>query len=111
MGTYHFHGNVEGPGNYGDHGVVNIGPQHQDDPARTLRLAAELARWLRDEGAAGDRVDAARTLHGELERAGEERRAPEPGLIRRCLQTITVGLGAGSGALALAREITALLGG
>lgn len=113
MGTYHFHGNIEGgAGNFGDHGVINIShPQDRDDAARTLRLATELARWLRDEGAAPDRIGAAQTLQGELEQAGQESRAPEPGLIRRCLETITLGLGAGSGALALARELTGLLGG
>ncbi|MCX5375197.1 hypothetical protein [Streptomyces sp. NBC_00091] len=110
MGTYHFHGNINGPGNYGDGGVINIG-QQEDDAARVLRLAAELAGWLRSEGAAQDRIDAAQTLRGELEQAGQERRAPEPGLIRRCLETITLGLGAGSGGLALAQQISALLAG
>ncbi|MFG2621922.1 hypothetical protein ACGFXC_30335 [Streptomyces sp. NPDC048507] len=65
----------------------------------------------REDGAAPDRIDAARTLRGELARAGEDCRAPEPGVIRRCLETISLGLGAGSGALAPAREITGLLPG
>lgn len=109
MGTYHFHGDVNGPGNYGDHGVINIG-REEDAAARVLPLAAELARWLTEQGAAPERIDAARTLRGELERAGEEQRAPEPGLVRRSLETITLGLAAGSGGLALVQQISALLG-
>ncbi|MGE7390149.1 hypothetical protein ACQKM2_32190 [Streptomyces sp. NPDC004126] len=109
MGTYNFHGNVNGPGNYGDHGVINIGPE--EDAARVLRLAAELARWLTDRDAGPERVEAAHALRGELEEAGRERRAPEPGLVRRSLETITLGLGAGSAGLALAQQISALLGG
>ncbi|MEU8772531.1 hypothetical protein [Streptomyces sp. NPDC048606] len=112
MGTYHFHGDVNGPGNYGDHGVIHIGrAPDEDDAARVLRLAAELARRLDEEGAAEEGVEAARILNDELEEAGREHRAPEPGLIRRCLETVTLGLGAGSGALALTRELTLLLGG
>lgn len=110
MGTYHFHGNVNGPGNYGDHGVINIG-REEDDAARVLRLAAELACWLAARNAGPERIDAVRTLRGELEEAGREQRAPEPGLVRRSLETITLGLGAGSVGLALAQQISALLGG
>lgn len=63
-----------------------------------------------DAGAAPERLDAARALHGELDRAGREGRAAEPGLIRRSLETITLGLAAGSTGLALAQEISHLLG-
>ncbi|MFE2322506.1 hypothetical protein ACFXD5_00995 [Streptomyces sp. NPDC059385] len=108
MATYNFNGNVNGPANFGDNGTINIG--RQDGAEQTLRLAAELARWLRAEGADQDRLDAARTLHGELEQAGREQRAAEPGVVRRALETITLGLGAGSTGLALAQEITRLLG-
>ncbi|WP_405528311.1 hypothetical protein OG592_10265 [Streptomyces avidinii] len=108
MSTYHFHGNVSGPNNIGDHGTINIG--EQDTAARTLRLAAELAQWLRAEGAGPERLDAAQALRGELERAGQEGRPAEPGLIRRSLETVTLGLGAGSAGLALAQEISRLLG-
>ncbi|MGW6848022.1 hypothetical protein ACWGCK_04570 [Streptomyces virginiae] len=108
MSTYNFHGNVSGPNNIGDHGTINIG--QQDTAAQTLSLAAELARWLRAEGASQDRLDAAQALRGELDRAGQEGRAAEPGLIRRSLETITLGLGAGSTGLALARELGRLLG-
>ncbi|RST05902.1 hypothetical protein EF910_12175 [Streptomyces sp. WAC07149] len=109
MGTYHFHGNVNGPGNYGDHGVINTGPE--GDAARALRLAAELARWLTDRDAGPERLDAAHALRGELEEAGREQRAPEPGLVRRSLEAITLGLGAGSVGLALAQQISDLIGG
>lgn len=108
MSTYNFHGNVTGPGNFGDNGTINIG--QQDTAERTLRLAAELAQWLRAEGAAQDRLDAAQALHGELDRAGQEGRAAEPGVVRRALETITLGLGAGSTGLTLAQEIARLLG-
>ncbi|MFJ3877496.1 hypothetical protein ACIPW5_08575 [Streptomyces sp. NPDC090077] len=111
MGTYHFHGNVNGPGNYGDHGVINTGREEDDDAARVLRLAAELAGWLAARDAGPERIDAADALRGELEEAGREQRAPEPGLVRRSLETITLGLGAGSAGLALAQQISVLLGG
>ncbi|WP_330299197.1 hypothetical protein [Streptomyces sp. NBC_00503] len=108
MGTYNFHGDITGPGNYGDNGTINIG--QQDTAAQTLRLAAELAQWLRSAGADQAQLDAAQTLHGELDRAGREQRAAEPGVVRRALETITLGLGAGSTGLALAQELTRLLG-
>lgn len=107
MSTYNFHGNISGPGNFGDNGTINIG--QQDTAAQIVRLAAELAQWLRAEGAAEERLAAARTLHAELERAEQERRAAEPGVVRRALETVTLGLGAGSTGLALAQEITRLL--
>lgn len=108
MSTYNFHGNVTGPGNFGDNGTINIG--QQDTAAQTLRLAAELAQWLRAEGAGPAQLAAAQTLREELDQAGRERRAAEPGLVRRSLETITLGLGASSTGLALAQEISRLLG-
>ncbi|MEU9179068.1 hypothetical protein AB0C90_19830 [Streptomyces sp. NPDC048550] len=107
MGTFNFNEKVTA-GIIGDNGTINIG--QQDTAAETLRLAAELAQWLRDQGAAQERITAAETLRGELDRAAQERRAAEPGVIRRSLETITLGLGAGSGGLALAQEISRLLG-
>ncbi|MFK0048476.1 hypothetical protein ACIQU4_31190 [Streptomyces sp. NPDC090741] len=107
MGTFNFNGDVNA-GIIGDNGTINIG--QQDAAAETLRLAAELARWLRDQGAAPSRIEAADVLRGELDRAAQERRAAEPGVIRRSLETITLGLGVGSGGLALAQEISRLLG-
>ncbi|MER6446182.1 hypothetical protein DEJ51_26340 [Streptomyces venezuelae] len=108
MSTYNFHGNVSGTNNIGDHGTINVG--QQDTAGQTLRLAAELALWLRAQGAAPERIDAAQALHAELDRAGQEGRAAEPGLIRRSLETVTLGLGAGTTGLALAQEISRLLG-
>ncbi|WP_374776385.1 hypothetical protein OG756_30080 [Streptomyces sp. NBC_01310] len=108
MSTYNFHGNITGPGNFGDNGTINIG--QQDTAAQTLRLAAELAQWLRAEGAGQAQLDAARTLREELDQAGRERRTAEPGVVRRALETVTLGLGAGSTGLALAQEISRLLG-
>ncbi|MER7466502.1 hypothetical protein [Streptomyces sp. NPDC097981] len=108
MGTFNFNGNVNA-GIIGDNGTVNVNVGQQDTAAETLRLAAELARWLRDQGAAPERIEAADTLHGELDRAAQQRRAVEPGVVRRALETITLGLGVGSGGLALAQEIGRLL--
>ncbi|MFK0252173.1 hypothetical protein [Streptomyces sp. NPDC090445] len=108
-GNYTFNGNINGPANFGDNGVINVG--QQDAAERTLRLATQLAQWLRDEGAAPARVEAAEVLRGELDRAVQERRPAEPGLIRRSLETITLGLGAGSSGFTLAQEISRLLTG
>ncbi|MFB6805948.1 hypothetical protein [Streptomyces sp. NPDC056387] len=106
MGTFNFNEKVTA-GIIGDHGTVNVG--QQDGAAQTLRLAAELARWLREQDADPGRIRAADDLHGELDRAAQQGRPAEPGLIRRSLETITLGLGAGSGGLALAQEISRLL--
>ncbi|MET9882865.1 hypothetical protein ABZZ20_06795 [Streptomyces sp. NPDC006430] len=108
MGTFNFNGNVTA-GAIGDNATVNVG--RQDTAAETLRLAADLARWLRDEGASREQIAAAETLRGELDRAAQERRAAEPGVVQRSLEIITLGLGAGSGGLALAQEISRLLTG
>ncbi|MEV6579646.1 hypothetical protein AB0M92_15980 [Streptomyces sp. NPDC051582] len=108
MGTFNFNGDVNA-GIIGDHGTINVG-QQGGGAAETLRLAAELAQWLRDQGAAPGRIEAADVLRGELDRAAREGRPTEPGVIRRSLETITLGLGVGSGGLALAQEISRLLG-
>lgn len=108
MGTFNFNKDVNA-GIIGDNGTINIG-QQDGGAAQTLRLAAELAQWLRDQGAAPGRIEAADVLHGELGRAAQEGRPAEPGVIRRSLETITLGLGVGSGGLALAQEIGRLLG-
>ncbi|MGW8784324.1 hypothetical protein ACWGNM_40530 [Streptomyces sp. NPDC055796] len=108
MGTFNFNGDVNA-GIIGDHGTINVG-QQDGGAAQTLRLAAELAQWLRDQGAAPGRIEAAEALHGELDRAAQEGRPAEPGVIRRSLETITLGLGVGSGGLVLAQEISRLLG-
>ncbi|MEU9799763.1 hypothetical protein [Streptomyces sp. NPDC051000] len=109
MSTYNFHGDINGPAVYGDHATLNIGDP--ETAARTLRLAGELALWLKSEGAPQDRIDAAETLRAELDRAARERCSVEPGLVRRCLETVTLGLGAGSTGLVLAQEITRLFAG
>ncbi|MFD0269078.1 hypothetical protein ACFVGY_21275 [Streptomyces sp. NPDC127106] len=108
-GNYTFNGNVNGPANFGDNGVINVG--QQDTAAQTLHLATQLAQWLRDQGAAPARIEAAEVLRGELDRAAQERRPAEPGLIRRSLETITLGLGAGSSGFTLAQEIGRLVTG
>ncbi|MFF4850202.1 hypothetical protein [Streptomyces sp. NPDC001194] len=107
MGTFNFNRDVNA-GIIGDNGTINIG--QQEGAAQTLRLAAELAQWLRDQGAAPARIEAADVLRAELDQAAQERRPAEPGVIRRSLETITLGLGVGSGGLALAQEISRLLG-
>ncbi len=109
-GTYNFNGNISGPTNIGENNVINIG-QQQDTAAQTLHLATQLAQWLREQGATTAQIDAAEVLRGELDRAAQERRAAEPGLIQRSLQTIGLGLGAGSTGLSLAQEIGRLLTG
>ncbi|XXZ52047.1 hypothetical protein AAGT00_30125 [Streptomyces cavourensis] len=49
-------------------------------------------------------------MRGELVRAGEEGRPADRGRIRQALETLTVGLAAGSGGIALAQDIGRLVG-
>ena len=108
MATYNFHGDINGPGNFGERGVITIG--RQEPATDVLRLAADLVQRLHAEGAEQPRIEAADTLCAELDQAAGEGRSADPGLVRRALETITLGLAASSGALALAQEISRLLG-
>ncbi|MGP2440635.1 hypothetical protein [Streptomyces sp. JW3] len=106
MSTYNFHGNISGPANFGDHGRIEI--NHGPDPAAVLALADRLVERLRGEqpALAAD----AEVIQGELMRAGQEGRAADRGRIRAALETIGVGVAAGSGSLALAQELGRALG-
>ncbi|MEU6867167.1 hypothetical protein ABZ924_28640 [Streptomyces sp. NPDC046876] len=109
-GTYNFNGSINGPTNIGENNVINIG--QQDTAAQTLQLATRLVGWLREQDTATPtQIHAAEVLRGELDRAAQERRAAEPGLIQRSLQTITLGLGAGTTGLTLAQELGRMLTG
>ncbi|MEV5240431.1 hypothetical protein AB0K89_15210 [Streptomyces cinnamoneus] len=108
MSTFNFHGEISGPGNFGDGGKIEI-HHHGATPAEALRLAAELARQLRAEGRAV-LAEQADVVHGELVRAGQEQRSVDPGRVRRALETISTGLTTGSAGLALAQELGRVIG-
>ncbi|WP_320776924.1 hypothetical protein [Streptomyces sp. CRN 30] len=106
MSTFNFHGDIKGPSNFGDHGRIEI--HHGADPAAALELAGRLVDRLRDERPA--LAPQAEAVRGELVRAGEEGRPADSGRVRAALETIGVGVAAGSGSLALVQEITRVLG-
>ncbi|MBT2409424.1 hypothetical protein J7I94_02405 [Streptomyces sp. ISL-12] len=106
MSTYNFHGNISGPSHFGDHGHIEI--HNGADPAAVLALADRLVERLRGEHPA--LAPEAEAVQGELVRAGQEGRAVDRGRIRAALETIGIGVAAGSGSLALAQEIQRVLG-
>ncbi|MFI5680300.1 hypothetical protein [Streptomyces cellulosae] len=106
MSTFNFHGNIEGPANFGDNGRIEI--NNGADAATVLRVADQLVDRLRGENPA--LVAPARVIQGELAQAGQEGRAADRGRIRSALETISVGVAAGSGGFALAQELARALG-
>ncbi|MEV0174799.1 hypothetical protein AB0I00_27225 [Streptomyces sp. NPDC050803] len=104
--NYHIN-NVNGPANFGDHGRIEIN-NHGTDPAALLRLADRLVERLRVESPA--LVPQAQVIQGELARAEQDGQAVNRGRIRSALETIGIGVAAGSGGLALAQEIGRVLG-
>ena len=106
MGTYNFHGNISGPSNFGDNGRIEI--NHGMDAAAVLKVADQLVVRLLAE--APSLVTPAQVVQGELARAEQEGRAADRGRIRAALETIGIGVAAGSGSLALVEELTRALG-
>lgn len=106
MSTYNFHGNVSGS-NIGPDGRVEIN-HYGADPAAVLHLADRLVERLRlDQPAL---VPQAQVVRGELAAAGQGGQPADRGRIRAALETIGVGVAAGSGGLALVQEIGRALG-
>ncbi|WP_217236724.1 hypothetical protein [Streptomyces sp. AC555_RSS877] len=106
MGTYNFHGNISGPSNFGDNGRIEI--NHGADAAAVLKVADQLVERLRGESPS--LVAQAQVIQGELVQAGQEGRVADRGRIRAALETIGIGVAAGSGSLALAQELARALG-
>jgi hypothetical protein len=105
MSTYNIN-NVNGPANLGDNGRIEI--NNGMDAAAVLRVADQLVERLRSENPA--LVGQAEVIQGELVQAGQEGRAADRGRIRSALETISIGVAAGSGGLALAQELGRALG-
>ncbi|MCZ9343397.1 hypothetical protein NGM37_37150 [Streptomyces sp. TRM76130] len=97
---------MSGPSNFGDHGRIEI--TDGADPAAVLALAGQLVERLRGEHPA--LTPEAEVVQGELVRAGQEGRAVDRRRIRAALETIGIGVAAGSGSLALAQELGRALG-
>ncbi|MFH8553410.1 hypothetical protein [Streptomyces celluloflavus] len=107
MNTFNFHGEISGPSNFGDGGRIEI--HHGESPTEALSLATELVRQLRTEGLSTLAAQA-ETVRGELVEAEEEQRPADHGRIRQALQTISLGLTAGSSGLVLVQELGHLIG-
>ncbi|WP_275462484.1 hypothetical protein [Streptomyces noursei] len=108
MSTFNFHAEVSGPSNFGDGGRIEI-HHHGGSPAEALRLATELVRQLRTEGQPALAAQA-EVVRGELVEAEQEQRPADQGRVRQALQTISLGLAAGSSGLALVQELGRLFG-
>ncbi|MGW0561790.1 hypothetical protein ACWDZ4_14535 [Streptomyces sp. NPDC003016] len=108
MSTFNFHGGITGPSNFGDGGKIEI-HHHGADPAEALRLATELVRQLRTEDRPALAAEA-EVVRAELVRAEEQQVPADQGRVRRALETISLGLSAGSGGLALAQELGRVIG-
>ncbi|GAA3529967.1 MULTISPECIES: hypothetical protein [Streptomyces] len=105
MGTYNIR-NVNGPANIGDNGRIEI--HNGADPAVVLRLAAQLVERLRIDNPR--LVPQGQIIEGELAAAGQDGLPENRGRIRSALETIGIGVAAGSGSLALVQELTRVLG-
>ncbi|MGW2642900.1 hypothetical protein [Streptomyces sp. NPDC001348] len=104
MSTYNFNAPVTGQVQMGDHNTMNVNQQAEAVLALSKRLVDELARVnspLRSH---------AEEIRGELIRSDQEGSAPDTGRIRRRLELISAGVGAGSGLLALVQGIAQAVG-
>lgn len=120
MSTFNFSGQINGQVQAGDSNVMQVSQTSsgagatqstggQETALSALQLASMLVDLVRVE-APGVQTQA-ETVRGELARAEEEGVDPNRGRIRRLLDTITAGVGAGSGALALVQGIGQAIGG
>ncbi|MHB9858227.1 hypothetical protein [Streptomyces sp. YIM S03343] len=105
MGTYNIE-NVTGS-NIGDNGRIEIN-HYGADPAAVLQLADRLVDRLRQDNPA--LVPQAQVIQGELASAGQGGEPANRGRIKAALETISVGVAAGSGGLALVQELGRVLG-
>ncbi|MEV5527386.1 hypothetical protein [Streptomyces prunicolor] len=106
MSTYNFKGNISGPSNFGDNGRIEI--NNGTDAAGVLRIAEQLVDRMRGENPT--LVSQAQVIQGELVQADQEGRAANRGRIRAALETITIGVGAGSAGLTLVEQLKNALG-
>lgn len=107
MSTFNFHGEISGPSNFGDNGRIEI--RHGASLTEALRAAGDLVQQLRLEQRP-ELAEQAEIVRGELATAEEERRPADSGRIRQALETVSLGLAAGSGCLGLAQEVGRLAG-
>ncbi|MGW0627856.1 hypothetical protein [Streptomyces sp. NPDC002758] len=106
MSMYDFHGDVDGLGDFSDHGPVET---HKGaGAAAVLRLAEQLVERLRSEAPA--LIGYGEIIRDELTQAAPDGRGANKGRIRSSLDTIGIGVTAGTGSLALVQELTHALG-
>lgn len=105
MSTYNIR-NINGPANIGDHGHIEV--NNGVDPAALVQLAERLVERLRFDNPA--LVPQGEIIQGELISAEQDGQPANRGRIRSALETIGIGVAAGSGSLALAQEISRALG-
>lgn len=106
MSAYDFHGNVNGPGDFGDQGPVET--RNGSGTAAVLRLAEQLVERLRTENPA--LIGYGEIIRDELTQAAPDGRGANQGRIRFALETIGIGVTAGTGSLALVQQLTQALG-
>lgn len=106
MSTFNVNGPIQGPSQFGDHTTQHNAFQGGYQAATAARLADSLVREL---GPAAP--PEARAVRDELARAEQMGEQPDHGKIRAWLSTVALGLGTGSGALALVEQIRQALGG
>ncbi|GGJ21800.1 hypothetical protein [Streptomyces brasiliensis] len=105
MSTYNFHGNADGSRGYGDHdGDDRVGINN----GALLRVAEQLVERLRSENPA--LIGYAEIIRDELTQAAPDGRGANHGRIRSSLETIGVGVSAGTGSLVLVQQLTHVLG-
>ncbi|MGI5379046.1 hypothetical protein ACQEV2_33310 [Streptomyces sp. CA-251387] len=105
MSTYNIR-NINGPANIGDHGHIEV--NNGADPAAVLHLAERLVERLHIDNPA--LVPQAQIIQGELLGAEQDGQPANRGRIRSALETIGIGVAAGSGSLALVQELGRVLG-
>jgi hypothetical protein len=107
MSTFNFNGPVSGQSQaFGDHNTQHNTFHGGFQAVGALHLADALVRELGPS--APPEAEAVRAELARAEQAGEQ---PDHGRIRAWLDTLTLGLGTGSGALALVEQIRQAISG
>ncbi|MFE2213393.1 hypothetical protein ACFW93_15725 [Streptomyces canus] len=102
---FNFNGPITGPNVFGNHNTQH-NTTYGGSQTNVLHLADSLVRELGPTA-----PPEARAVRAELARAEQAGEEPDHGKVRAWLNTLALGLGTGSGAMALVEQIRQAIGG
>ncbi|MGW2821001.1 hypothetical protein ACWC24_08340 [Streptomyces sp. NPDC001443] len=106
MNSFNFNGPIQGPSQFGDHNTQRNTLHGGFQAATALQLADSLVREL-----GPSTPPEAQAVRDELARAEQTGERADRGRVRAWLDTLALGLGTGSSALALVEQIRQAVGG